>query len=321
LKFEIGERKEMKKIGIVFPGQGSQYIGMGKKLYDRFDFVKEYFARADKALGFSITDLCFNGPEEELRQTYNTQPSLVLIGYVVWQVLKDQTGIKPYLMAGHSLGEYTALLASGFFTFEDALAITRKRGLFMEEACPKGKGGMVALIGADMAKIGPILKEISHDDYVAVPANLNSAEQVVLSGDAEALKEAVEKSKGSFKKAVFLNVSGPFHSPLMRKAADRLKDELSKLARNDMEVPVVFNVDAMPGQDKHTVQDKLYQQMISPVQWEMSVKKMAEQGAELFIEVGPQKILTNLIKRIAPDIPCCNVESMEEIETIKGFLA
>jgi [acyl-carrier-protein] S-malonyltransferase len=311
----------MKKIGIVFPGQGSQYIGMGKKLYDRFDFVKEYFARADKALGFSITDLCFNGPEDELRQTYNTQPSLLLIGYVVWQVLKDQTGIKPHLMAGHSLGEYTALLASGFFTFEDALAITRKRGLFMEEACPKGKGGMVALIGADMTKIGQILKEISHDDYVAVPANLNSAEQVVLSGDTEALKEAVEKSKGSYKRAVFLNVSGPFHSPLMRKAADRLKDELSKLSDNDMKTPVVFNVDAMPGQDKQSVENKLYQQMLSPVQWEMSVRKMAEQGVELFIEVGPQKVLTNLIKRIVPDIPCYNVESMEEIETIKGLLA
>jgi [acyl-carrier-protein] S-malonyltransferase len=310
----------MKKIGIVFPGQGSQYVGMGKKLYDRFDFVKEYFARADKALGFSITDLCFNGPEDELRQTYNTQPSLLLIGYVVWQVLKDQTGIKPYVMAGHSLGEYTALLASGFFTFEDALAITRKRGLFMEEACPKGKGGMVALIGADMAKISPILKEISHDDYVAVPANLNSAEQVVLSGDAEALKEAVEKSKGSYKKSKFLNVSGPFHSPLMKTAAERLKDELSKLTHNDMEVPVVFNVDAIPGQDKQSVVDNLHQQMLSPVQWEMSVKKMAEQGVELFIEAGPQKVLTNLIKRIVPDIPCYNIESMEEIETIKGLL-
>jgi [acyl-carrier-protein] S-malonyltransferase len=311
----------MKKVGIVFPGQGSQYVGMGKGLYDRFDFVKEYFATANKVLGFSITELCFNGPEEELRQTYNTQPALVLVCYAVWQVVKRQMGITPYLVAGHSLGEYTALLASGFFTFEDALAITRKRGFLMEEACPKGKGGMVALIGADMGKIEPVLKEISHDDYVAVPANLNSAEQVVLSGNTEALKEAVEKLKGAgYKKAIFLNVSGPFHSPLMRQAADRIKVELSTLARGDMEMPVVFNVDATPGNDKDTVQDKLYRQMFSPVLWEKSVKKMAEQGVELFIEVGPQKVLTNLIKRIVPDISCYNVESMEEIEAVKELL-
>jgi [acyl-carrier-protein] S-malonyltransferase len=311
----------MKKVGIVFPGQGAQYVGMGKTLYDKFDFVKEYFARADRALGFSITDLCFNGPDDELRQTYNTQPSLLLVSYVVWQVMKSETGVKPYLVAGHSLGEYTALLASGYFTFEDALVITRKRGFLMEEACPKGKGGMAALIGADMTKVVPLLKEISHDDYVVVPANLNSAEQVVLSGDAHALKEAVEKLKGAYKKAIFLNVSGPFHSPLMLEAAEKLKIELSKLAHNDMEVPVVYNVDAIPGQDKYVVEDKLYQQMFSPVQWEMSVKKMAEQGVELFIEVGPQKVLTNLIKRIAPGIPCHSVELPEEIEAIKGLIA
>ncbi|MBA4390824.1 MAG: [acyl-carrier-protein] S-malonyltransferase [Syntrophus sp. (in: bacteria)] len=310
----------MKKVGIVFPGQGAQYVGMGKKLYDSFDFVKEYFARADKVLGFSITDLCFSGPDDELRQTYNTQPSLLLVSYAVWQVIKNETGLKPYLVAGHSLGEYTALLASGYFTFEDALIITRKRGLLMEEACPQGKGGMAALIGADMTKVGPLLKEISHDDYVVVPANLNSSEQVVLSGDTEALKEAVEKLKGAYKKAVFLNVSGPFHSPLMTDAAEKLKSELSKFTCNDMEVPVVFNVDATPCGDKHAVQDKLYKQMFSPVQWEMSVKKMAEQGVELFIEVGPQKVLTNLIKRIVPGIPCYNVESPEEIEAIKGLI-
>ena len=311
----------MKKIGIVFPGQGAQYVGMGKKLYDKFDFVKEYFTRADKVLGFSITDLCFNGPDDELRQTYNTQPALLLVSYVVWQVIKNETGIKPYLLAGHSLGEYTALLAGGYFTLEDALFITRKRGLLMEEACPKGKGGMAALIGADMTKVVPVLKEISHDDYVVVPANLNSAEQVVLSGDAQALKEAVEKLKGAYKKAVFLNVSGPFHSPLMMDAAEKLKIELSKLVHKDMEVPVVYNVDAIPGQDKHAVEDKLYQQMFSPVQWEMSVKKMAEQGVELFIEVGPQKVLTNLIKRIVPGVPCSSVELPEEIEAVKGLIA
>ena len=312
----------MKRTGVIFPGQGSQYIGMGKDLYDRFDYVRDLFAEADRVLGIPMTQLCFNGPEDELRQTYNTQPSLLLAGYAVWQVLKKQTGIEPYLVAGHSLGEYTALLASGFFTFEEALVITRKRGLLMEEACPRGKGGMVALIGADMDKVEPVLKEISHDDYVAVPANLNSAEQVVLSGDTGALKEAVEKLKGTgYKKAVFLNVSGPFHSPLMRAAADKLKSELASLSHGELSIPVVYNVDATPGKDRGSVDDKLYRQMFSPVLWERCVRKMAAEGVELFLEVGPQKVLTNLVKRIVPDVPCINVEKFEEIESVRELTA
>lgn len=311
----------MKKTGIVFPGQGSQYIGMGRDLYERFDYVRDMFDTADRVLGIPITDLCFNGPEEELRQTYNTQPSLLLVGYAVYEALRREAGVEPFLVAGHSLGEYTALLASGFFTFEEALTITRKRGLLMEEACPKGKGGMVALIGADMDKIAPILAEISHDDYVAVPANLNSAEQVVLSGNAEALKEAVEKLKGTgYKKAVFLNVSGPFHSPLMQEAADRLKSELADLSHGDLSIPVVFNVDATPGREKGTVDDKLYRQMFSPVLWEKSVRNMADEGVEIFIEAGPQKVLSNLVKRIVPGVACVNVEKFDEIESVKGLI-
>jgi [acyl-carrier-protein] S-malonyltransferase len=311
----------MKKIGIVFPGQGSQHVGMGKGLYDRFEYVRDLFKIADETLGFPITKLCFEGPEDELRQTYNTQPALLLVSYAVCRVLKTETGITPYLVAGHSLGEYTALLAGKFFRFEDALMITRKRGLFMEESCPKGKGGMVALIGADIGKIEPVLQEISHDDYVAVPANLNSKEQVVLSGNVETLKEAVEKLKGiGYKKAVFLNVSGPFHSPLMREAADRLKDELGKIPAGDIETPVVCNVDACPEQDKRAISDKLYRQMFSPVLWESCVKRMAKEGVEVFLEVGPQKVLSNLIKRIEPDVPCYNVEEFEDIEAIRGTL-
>jgi [acyl-carrier-protein] S-malonyltransferase len=311
----------MKKTGVVFPGQGSQYVGMGKKLYDAFEDVREYFTIADKTLGFPITELCFNGPEDELRQTYNTQPLLLLNSYVVWQTLRKATGISPYLLAGHSLGEYTALCASGFFAFEDALRMTRKRGLLMEEACPKGKGGMVALIGADMAKIGPVLQEISHDDYVAVPANLNSAEQVVLSGNMEALKEGVERLKGTgYKKAIFLNVSGPFHSPLMRDAAEKLKEELTKINQGAMNTPVVFNVDGTPGDDGGIVIDRLYRQMFSPVLWEVSVRRMIAEGVEIFLEVGPQKVLTNLIRRIEPNVPCYNVESLEDIEAVKGIL-
>ena len=311
----------MKKIGVVFPGQGSQYVGMGKKLYDRFDEVKELFAAADKTLGFSISQLVFNGPEEELRQTFNTQPALVLVSYVVWRVFQKETKLVPYLVSGHSLGEYTALLASGYFTFEDALKITRKRGLLMEESCPKGKGGMVALIGANMGKVQPVLNEISHDEYVVVPANMNSAEQVVLSGDMGALKEAVEKLKGiGYKKAVFLNVSGPFHSPLMKEAAKKLKEELKNLAGGNLAVPVVSNVDATPEKSEGAIVDKLYRQMFSPVLWQTCVQRMAQDGVECFIEVGPQKVLSNLIKRIVPDIPCYNVEEHEDIESIKDVL-
>lgn len=311
----------MKKIGVVFPGQGSQYVGMGKKLYDRFDEVKELFAAADKTLGFSISQLVFNGPEEELRQTFNTQPALVLVSYAVWRVFQKETKLVPYLVSGHSLGEYTALLASGYFTFEDALKITRKRGLLMEESCPKGKGGMVALIGANMGKVQPVLNEISHDEYVVVPANMNSAEQVVLSGDMGALKEAVEKLKGiGYKKAVFLNVSGPFHSPLMKEAAKKLKEELKNLAGGNLAVPVVSNVDATPEKSEGAIVDKLYRQMFSPVLWQTCVQRMAQDGVECFIEVGPQKVLSNLIKRIVPDIPCYNVEEHEDIESIKDVL-
>jgi [acyl-carrier-protein] S-malonyltransferase len=312
----------MKKIGVIFPGQGSQYVGMGKEFYDRFDYIRELYDAADKALGFNLSGLCFNGPEEELRKTFNTQPAILLVSYAVWTVLTKQIELKPKVFAGHSLGEYSALLAGGFFTLEDAVRLTNKRGLLMEEACPAGLGGMAALAAPVREKIEEVCTRLSHDDYIVGPANLNAPDQLVLSGNMKALEEAVELLKdGGYRKATFLKVSGPFHSLLMKPAAEKLKKELDTIRTGVLNAPVVSNVDAAPNDDPGKVKDLLYRQMFSPVHWESCIKNMVAEGIELFLEVGPGKVLTNLTKKITLDVPCYHVESMEEIEAVKGVLS
>ncbi len=312
----------MKKIGVVFPGQGSQYVGMGKDLYDRFEHVRELFESADKALAFSLSELCFNGPEEELRKTFNTQPAVLLVSYAIWTVLHKAMEMTPCLLAGHSLGEYTALLAAGVFSFTDAVRLTRKRGFLMEEAYPAGSGGMVALMGPVREKVEEACRSVSKDAYAAYPANLNSPDQLVLSGNMDALREVVERLKGQgYKKAIFLNVSGPFHSPLMKPAAGALKEELERVGFSQMLVPVVSNADAVPNRESGKVVDLLFRQMFSPVLWERSVRSMCGEGIELFLEVGPQKVLTNMMKRITADVPCYHVETMAEIEAVRGVLS
>jgi len=312
----------MKKIGVIFPGQGSQYVGMGKELYDRFDYVRELFETADKAVGFDLSGLCFNGPEEELRKTFNTQPAILLVSFAAWTALNRHMEIRPLLFAGHSLGEYSALLASGFFTLADAIRLTNKRGAFMEAACPAGLGGMVALKAPVREKVEEVCRRISHDDYVVSPANLNAPDQLVLSGNMEALNEAVEQLKDEgYRKAVFLKVSGPFHSPLMKAAAEKLKTELDRVPTGTMSAPVVANANASANDDVSAVKNLLFEQMFSPVHWESSIKNMAAEGVEVFLEVGPGKVLTNLTKKITPDVPCYHVETLEEIEAIKGVLS
>jgi [acyl-carrier-protein] S-malonyltransferase len=305
----------MKPIAFIFPGQGSQYVGMGKELYENFSVAKKIFEEADDTLHLSISGLCFNGPEEALKLTENTQPALLTTSIATLKVLQAEKGLIPQFTAGHSLGEYSALVGSGALTFAEAVKIVRLRGKFMQEAVPVGEGAMAAVLGMEREQVEKICEEVSSGE-VLTPANFNCPGQIVIAGHAKAVERAIERVKKDGKKAVPLPVSAPFHSPLMKPAGERLEKALEEISVSNLRIPVVTNVEAEVNTSKDRVKGLLVAQVSSPVRWEESMRKMIGKGIEQVLEIGPGKVLSGLMKRIDNRIETGNLEDLQTLKKI-----
>ncbi|MBI5286605.1 MAG: ACP S-malonyltransferase [Deltaproteobacteria bacterium] len=303
-------------LAFIFPGQGSQYVGMGKELWYNFNIVRDIFDEAGSALGVDISRLCFEGPEEELNQTQNTQPALLTVSIAAWIVLNQETGLTPTFVAGHSLGEYTALVVAGALDFKDAVRLVSLRGRFMQEAVPPGVGAMAAILGLDREAVEDICRQVNNS--IVVPANFNSPEHTVISGHREAVEEAsmLAKERGA-KRAVTLPVSVPSHSPLMRAASEKLTGVLADIKVDPLDIPVVTNVEAEPLTDHERVRELLVRQLYSPVRWVETILKMKELRVGKVIEIGPGKVLTGLVKRIDGGMETLNFEGKEDIQGIQ----
>jgi len=304
----------MKKIAFIFPGQGSQTVGMGKELYERFDAAKVVFDAADEALGFSITNMCFNGPEGELRKTFNTQPAILTVSIALYEVLKEY-GIKPNIVAGHSLGEYSALVAAGALSFGDAVQLVRKRGQLMQEAVPLGAGSMAAILGLERQIVIDICQEAEAKFGAVQAVNFNCPGQIVIAGGKEAVERASEMLKAvGAKRAIMLPVSAPFHSTLMKPAAQQLAIELSKITVYNATIPVVANVNGQIITNALEIKESLVKQADHPVEWEECIAQIAKFGATAFVEVGPGKVLSALTKKITKEVDNLNVEDSISLE-------
>ena len=297
----------------VFPGQGSQYSGMGRDLYEKYPAARQVFDEADSALGFALSKMCFEGSEEELRLTENTQPAILATSIAAFRVL-EKRGRCPDFVAGHSLGEYSALVAAGALTLGDAVVLVRQRGKYMQEAVPVGVGAMAALLGIEPEKVHAVCARAAEQQVVS-PANLNSSSQVVIAGHREAVERAMALAKeAGAKRAILLPVSAPFHCVLLQPAADRLKQDIDACAFADLRFPLITNVDAQPIETAAAARSALERQVTMPVRWLEGVQWMLERNVRRFVEVGPGKVLFGLIRAADKSVDMFNAEDEKSLE-------
>ncbi len=308
------------RFAVLLPGQGSQYVGMGKLLYGKFPLARDLFAEASEVLKFSLSKLCFNGDSIELTKTYNTQPALLTLGYIMYRLYVKGKKLSPTVMLGHSLGELSALVCAEAISFAEGVALARDRGLYMHECGEKNPGAMLAVITPDFDKISRLCKELSSDGAILEVANYNSENQVVVSGHAAAVEELKRCLKEKNIRSLPLNVSAPFHSSVMRLAADKLRARLRQISLGPPAVPIISNVSGQLYSSEEDISENLAAQVVRPVRWLQSIRTACELGVNLFVEVGPKSVLKNLNRNICSEVCSLSLDVEEDLRKFEALL-